>query len=145
MRKSRHFSPKLENARCNTVSLQCNGGNWSDGKLQISRSSSTGMSTAPGPLTECLKHPIIHPNSLYLIHCPQSLADDFGPAGWSCSSSDGAGFVWWYDDGGVCSVMAWMVWRHQESRPSCHPPPPGPYHPAYPTFSYPRPAEQTLF
>ena len=60
MRKSRHFSPKLENARCNTVSLQCNGGNWSDGacdmwrdrKLQISRSSSTVMSTAPGPLTE---------------------------------------------------------------------------------------------
>ena len=68
------------------------------------------MSTAPGPLTECLKHPIIHPNSLFPIHCPQSLADDFGTADWSCSSSDGAGFVWWYDDGGVCAAVWWRGW-----------------------------------
>ena len=88
-----------------------------------------------------LNHPIIHSNTLSPIHCPQSLADDFGTAGWSCWICL---MVWWWW-GLRGSVMAWMVWRHQESRPSCHPPPPGPYHPAYPTFSYPRPAEQTLF
>ena len=88
-----------------------------------------------------LKHPIRHPNTLFPIHFSQSLADDFGTAGWSCWICL---MVWWWW-GLRGSVMAWMVWRHQESRPSCHPPPPGPYHPAYPTFSYPRPAEQTLF
>ena len=49
-----------------------------------------------------------------------------------------AGFVWWYDDGGVCAGLWWRGWCGDiRSHDPAVTPPPGPYHLAYPAFSYP--------